>query len=101
MMMLDCDEWEAAFLRPLPRPGGRKVARMQIMDDGLWLNFEGAHQVVKRLAEELQAGQVFQIAQMLALIDKAAPRQRKDIFQVAADGEKRRCVKGQRDAQRH
>ena len=70
---------------------------MQIVDDGLRLNLEGAHQVVERLAEELQASQVFQIAQVLALIDKAAPRQRKDIFQMTADGQKRRRIEGKRN----
>ena len=47
---------------------------MQIVRHGLRLNLEGPHQVIERLAEKIQRGQVFEIAHVLALISEAAPR---------------------------
>ena len=101
MMMLHGDQPQPALTRPLLGPPSRKVARMQVVDHGLRLDFEGPHQVLQRLLEELQARQVFEVAQMLALVDKPSPRQRKDVFHVPADGQQGRRVKGQRDPQRH
>ena len=54
-------------------------------------------------AEEIEAGEVLQIAQMLALVGKAAAGEGEDILQMAADGEQRRRRRkfGQRHAERN
>ena len=57
--------------------------------------------MIERLAEEVEAGEVFQIAHVLALIGESAAGEGEDIFQVAADGEQRRGVEGQRHTERH
>ena len=74
---------------------------MQIVHHGLRLNLKRAHQVIERLAEELEAGEVFEIAQMLALVDEASARQRKHILQMAANGQQRRRIERQRNTQRN
>ena len=56
---------------------------------------------VERLAEELEAGEIFEIAQVLALVGKAAAREGKDILQMAADGQQRRRIERQRHGERH
>jgi hypothetical protein len=74
---------------------------MQIVDHGLGLDFEGAHQVVEGLAKKIEAGEVFEVAQMLALIDETAAGEGEDIFEMTADGEQRWRVKRQRNAERN
>ena len=74
---------------------------MQIVNHGLRLNLERAHQVVERLAEEVEAGEVFKVAEMLALIDKTTAGQRKNILQMSADSEQRRGIEWQRHAERN
>ena len=102
MVMLHGDERQTALGSPLFGPRGGEVAGMQIVDHGLGLDLEGAHEVIERFAEEVEAGEVFKIAEMLALVDEAAAGESEDIFQVAADGEQRRSVEaasgnGERD----
>ena len=99
VMMLHGDQLEAAFGGPLFGPLGREVARMEIVDYGLRLDLEGAHEVIKRLAEEVEAGEVFKIAEVLALIDEVAASESEDIFEMAADGEERRSFDWQRNAE--
>ena len=65
---------------------------MQIVDHSLRLDLEGVHQVRERLAEEIEAGEVFKIAEVLALVGKAAARESEDILQMPADGEQRRRI---------
>ena len=101
MMMLHGNQLQAALFSPLPCPRRRKVARMQVMHHGLRLNLESPHQVIERLFEKFQPCQVFQIAQVLALEGKPSPRQRKDILQVAPNGQQWRNIKGQRHPHRH
>ena len=55
----------------------------------------------ERLAEEVEAGEIFKIAQMLALVGEAAAGEGEDIFQMAADGEQRRRIERQRHGERH
>ena len=74
---------------------------MEIVDDGLGLNLEGAHEVVERLAEKVEAGEVFKIAEMLALVDESAASKGEDILEMASDGQERRSFERQRDAERN
>src|SRR5262249_31316336 len=90
VMMLYPDERQSAHCRPILRPGCRQVSGMQIVYDGSGLDLEGAHQVIERVLEELEAGQVFEVAEVLALVDRAPARERKDTFEVAAHSEQRR-----------
>ena len=46
-MMLHGNQPQSSLPRPLAGPLGRQVSRMQIVDDRLRLNLEGAHQVVQ------------------------------------------------------
>ena len=101
MMMLNPDQRQAARAGPLLRPRSREIAGMQIVHDRLGLNFEGAHQVVESVLEKLQAGEVFEIAEMLALVGVATASQRKHALEMAADGEQRRRVHWQVDGQRY
>ena len=101
VMVLHGDHPRSMLARPFPGPLGRQVPRMQIMHHSLRLNLEGAHQVAERLLEELQAGQVLQVSQMLALVNPPPPRQREDILQVPAHGQERRRVKFERGRQLH
>ena len=68
-------------------------------------DLEGAHQVIERLAKKLEAGQIFEIAQMLALVGQSVPRQRKDALHVAADSQQRQEIRLRHrrhfDCQRH
>ena len=90
MMMLDRDETETAFSSPLFGPFGGEVTGMQIVDDCLGLNFKCAHEMVEGLAKEIEAGEIFKIAEVLALIDEAAAREGEGVFEMASDGEQRR-----------
>ena len=63
---------------------------MQVVHDSPRLDLEGAHEVREGLAKEVEAGEVFEIAEVLALIGEAAARKGEDALQVAADGEQRR-----------
>ncbi len=101
VMMLDGDEGQVAFRGPLFGPFGGEVAGVQVVDDGLGLDLEGAHEVVEGLAEEVEAGEVFKIAEVLALIGEAAAGEGEDIFEMAADGEERRGVERKRDGKRN
>ena len=101
VMMLHGDERQSALGGPLFGPFGGEVAGVHIVDHGLGLDLEGAHEVVERLAEKVEAGEVFEIAEVLALIDEAAAGEGEDIFEMAADGEQRRSVQRQRDAERN
>ena len=65
---------------------------MKIVRHGRGLNLKCAHHVVERLAEEVEAGEIFEIAEVLALVDESAARERKDILEMTADGEQRRRV---------
>jgi hypothetical protein len=58
------------------------------------------HEVIEGLAEEVEAGEVFEIAEVLALICEAATREGEDILEMATDGEERRGVKRKRDGER-
>ena len=55
------------------------------MDDCLRLNFKGAHQVIESVLEELEAGQVFKVAEVLALIGIAPAGEREHALEMAAD----------------
>ena len=43
----------------------------------------------ERLPKELEAGEVFEVAEMLALVGEPAARKCEDVFEMAADGEQR------------
>ena len=90
VMMLHGDERQAALGGPLFGQRGREIAGMQIVRDRLRLDLEGTHEVRERLAEEIEAGEIFKIAQVLALVGEAAAGEGEDIFEMAADGEERR-----------
>src|SRR5665213_553956 len=96
VMMLHGDETQAAFAGPLPGPFGGEIAGMKIVNYCLGIDLECSHEVVERFAKEVEAGEIFKISEMLALIDKATASEGKDIFEMAADCEERRCLKGQR-----
>ena len=49
VMMLHGDERQVCARRPTPWPTSGEIAGMQIVDDGLGLDLEGAHQVGERL----------------------------------------------------
>ena len=101
MMMLHGDCLQSSLFRPLASPRRRKVIRMQIVNNSLRFNLESPHQVIERLFEEFETSQVFQIAQVLALVGKPPPRQSKNILQMASDGQQRRSIKGQCHTHRH
>ena len=65
---------------------------MQIMHHRLRFNLKRAHQVRQRFLEELKTSQIFEIPEVLALIDKPPTRQRKHILQVPAHCEQRRRI---------
>ena len=98
-MVLHGDRRQATLGSPLFGPLGREIAGMQIVDHGCGLNFKGAHQVVKRLTEKLEPGEIFKVAQVLALVDETAARERKHIFQVSANGQQRWRIQWQRNAE--
>ena len=50
--------------------------------------------------KKFEAGEIFEIAQVLALVGKAAAREGKDILQMPADGQQRRGIEGQRQRER-
>jgi hypothetical protein len=56
--------------------------------------------VVEGLAKKIEAGEVFEVPEMLALIDETAAGEGEDIFEMTADGEERWSVKRQRYAER-
>ena len=74
---------------------------MQVVHHSFRLDLEGVHQVGKRLAEEFEAGEILEVAKMLALVGEPAARESKDIFEMPADGEQRRRIKRQRHSQRN
>ena len=90
VMMLHGDKRQAAFGGPLFGQRGGEIARMEIVRDRLRLDLEGAHEVRERFAEEVEAGEIFKIAEVLALVGEAAASEGKDVFKMAADGEQRR-----------
>ncbi len=49
--------------------------------------------------KEVEAGEVFEIAEMLALVGEAAAGEGEDVFEMAADGEQRRSFERKRDAE--
>ena len=74
---------------------------MQVMNHRLRSNLEGAHQVMERVLEKIQTGEIFQIAQVLALVSVTAACEGEHAFQMAADSKQRRGIHGQFDRQRH
>jgi len=60
---------------------------MEVVGDGLWLNLECMHEVGERLFKELEAGEVFKVAQVLALIGEIATGDGECVLEVASDGE--------------
>jgi hypothetical protein len=66
---------------------------VQVVDHGLRLDLECVHQVGERLAEEIEAGEIFEVAEVLALVDKSATGESEHILEMSADGEKWRRVK--------
>ena len=101
VVMLHGDERQIVLGGPFLCPRRGQIAGMQIVHHGLRLDLEGVHQVLQRFAEEVEAGEVFEIAQVLALVSKSAASESEDIFQVPAHGEQRRRIEGQRHGKRH
>ena len=101
VMMLHGDQREISLGGPLYGPRCRQIAGMQIVYHGFGLDLEGLHQVSQRLAEKIEAGEVFEVAQMLALVNKTAARQSKDVLQMPAHGQQRRRIKWQPHGERH
>ena len=95
MVMLDGEEREAFFARPLLGPRSGEVAGVKIVNDGLGLDLEGAHEVIERLAKEVETGGRFKIAEMLALVGDASAGKGEDAFEMPAHGEQRRRLKRQ------
>jgi len=73
---------------------------VEIADDKLGFHLKGAHEMDERLLEESKASEVFEIAEVLALIGKATAGEGEDALQMASDGEKRRDVERELDAER-
>ena len=59
---------------------------MHVVRDDLRLDLECVRKVGERVLEEFQAGQVLEIAKMLALVCKLSTSQREDILEVASNG---------------
>ncbi len=101
VMMLNGDQRQLVFFRPLAGPRCGEVAGVQIVHDYFRLDLKRVHQVSQRLLEELKACQIFEIAEVLALVGELSPRQRKDILEMPADSQQWRALQRQRHGKRH
>ena len=93
-MMLHSYQAQASLSRPLLRPRRRQIPRMQIVHHHSGSISNVRVRCFQRLFEELQSRNIFEIAQMLALINKPPARQRQHILQVPADGQQRPRLNG-------
>ncbi len=101
VMMLHGNEAQTARSGPLFRPACGEIAGVEIMCDGRGLDLEGAHEMTQRLFEELLAGQVLEIAEVLALIGELSAGQREHVLKVTADSQQRRSIQREGNAERH
>src|SRR5579863_3829599 len=99
--MLHCNKRQTALSRPRLCPFSRHVARVEIVDNGLRLDFECAHQVIERLFEELDRTHIIEVAEVLALIGEPAASEREDVLEMSSDGEQRRHVEWQLHGKRN
>src|SRR5579863_2187045 len=101
VMMLHSDQTRIALGSPFFGPRRRQVAGMQIVNHNLRFDLECVHHMGKRLAKEFETSQILEVAEVLALVNKATARQREYALEVPADGKYRRRIKWQRYGQRH